>query len=231
MNKKLIVTSILSISLLLTSCGKKSDKKKVDTNNNLKIETSDVEDNIFEDEKKDTKEKTATVKVDKELLNDLMTGSDYITRVKIQVDAENKTTVNFIEDYKGDLSNIEIKLPKSLTAGREYLIFYKDGTDGVITPTNVEESFIVIQGSDDGYLNYIEANYLKDDESDKNTKDKDINIKKDEKKDTSKKSASTSTKKEDTSKKVTENSFNSKKDSNSKDKPVKTSKSNKKEDL
>lgn len=211
MNKKLIVTSILSISLLLTSCGKKSDKKKVDTNNNLKIETSDVEDNIFEDEKKDTKEKTATVKVDKELLNDLMTGSDYITRVKIQVDAENKTTVNFIEDYKGDLSNIEIKLPKSLTAGREYLIFYKDGTDGVITPTNVEESFIEIQGSDDGNLNYIEANYLKDDESDKNTKDKDINIKKDEKKDTSKKSANTSTKK----------------DSNSKDKSVKTSKSNK----
>ena len=158
MNKKLIVTSILSISLLLTSCGKKSDKKKVDTNNNLKIETSDVEDNIFEDEKKDTKEKTATVKVDKELLNDLMTGSDYITRVKIQVDAENKTTVNFIEDYKGDLSNIEIKLPKSLTAEREYLIFYKDGTDGVITPTNVEESFIEIQGSDDGNLNYIEAN-------------------------------------------------------------------------
>ncbi|MBP2024901.1 ferlin [Peptoniphilus stercorisuis] len=227
MNKKLIVTSILSISLLLTSCGKKSDKKKVDTNNNLKIETSDVEDNIFEDEKKDTKEKTATVKVDKELLNDLMTGSDYITRVKIQVDAENKTTVNFIEDYKGDLSNIEIKLPKSLTAGREYLIFYKDGTDGVITPTNVEESFIEIQGSDDGNLNYIEANYLKDDESDKNTKDKDINIKKDEKKDTSKKSANTSTKKEDTSKKVTENSSNSKKDSNSKDKSVKTSKSNK----
>lgn len=211
MNKKLIVTSILSISLLLTSCGKKSDKKKVDTNNNLKIETSDVEDNIFEDEKKDTKEKTATVKVDKELLNDLMTGSDYITRVKIQVDAENKTTVHFIEDYKGDLSNIEIKLPKSLTAGREYLIFYKDGTDGVITPTNVEESFIEIQGSDDGNLNYIEANYLKDDESDKNTKDKDINIKKDEKKDTSKKSANTSTKK----------------DSNSKDKSVKTSKSNK----
>lgn len=191
MNRKLIITSLLSISLLLTSCGKK-DVKKTTTANSSKIETSSDEEPIFdedEDTEKEDKEKTTSVKVDKELLNDLMTGSDYITRVKIQVDAENKTIVNFIEDYKGDLSNVEITLPKTLTAGKEYLVFYKDGSDGLITPTDTEESFIEIQDSDDGNLKYIESNYLKDEEDNKSTKS--TSTKSTEKKTTSSKSTST----------------------------------------
>lgn len=176
MNKKIFITSALSLSLLLSACGKKDTAKGPELNSNSSVIESNENDEdmmIFNEETKKSKE--TPVVVDKESMKSLMSESDYITRVKIQVDAENKTTTNFIEDFKGDLSNVEITLPKTLTPSREYLVFYRDGADGNIVPTNTDKSFIEIQGSDDGNLNYIEANYIKDIKSDNKSTIKDIN--------------------------------------------------------
>lgn len=181
MKKKILLTSFLSLSLLLTACGKK-DKEKSTINDQPKIETSQDEENIYFDEDKAAKKE---VVVDKVRLDELMLNSDYITRIKVQVDAENRTTVNFLEDYKGDLSNVEIKLPSSLTASREYLIFYKDGPDGKIIPAKADDSFLEIQDNEDGNLKYIESHYIKDFEDDKK------DDKKDNKKDTQSKKSST----------------------------------------
>lgn len=222
MNKKLLLTSFLSMSLLLTGCGKK-DKPKNVANEDLKIESNVPEENIYFDGEKVNDKKEKEVKVDKVALDELMLESDYITRVKIQVDAENKTTVNFIEDYKGDLSNVEITLPKSLTPSREYLIFYKDGPDGKIMPSKVNESFIEIDGTDDGNLNYIESHYVTkiDDEKDeKNSKSKTKDAK-----DSKTTKDTTDTKSTNTKSSTTKNTTNTKTKTTEDTKSTKNSKS------
>lgn len=223
MKKKLLLTSLLALSLMLSGCGKDdskqtSAKKDADTKQNTaSIVTDNRESNEEElniDEDNSSKDKDH-VKVDKETLKDLMDNSDYISRIKIQVDTNSEATTNFIEDYKGDLSNVDIKMPKSLTPGKEYILFYADGTDGKIKPTDSSESFIEISGTDDANLNYIEAHYMSniDSGSKKDKESKDSNKLSDKE--------SSSTKKESKTSKDSKNTKSSEK-SSSKDK--KTSK-------
>ena len=56
----------------------------------------------------------------------LIKNSDYISRIRI-TSAGSSTDVNFIEDYRGDLSNIVLDIPKGLKENREYILFYVDG--------------------------------------------------------------------------------------------------------
>ena len=134
--------SIILISLLfvisLSACGKKNS-----TNVSKDAQVSSVA-----KEKEATTEELTTSNFDKESLTELIKNSDYIARVRISTSTAEGMNTAFLKDYKGDLSQIVIELPKTLTPNKEYIVFYKDDErDG---------SFIEIQGDKDSNLIYIE---------------------------------------------------------------------------
>ncbi len=159
MNKKLTIT-LLTATLLLTACGK---DKTVNTPAN-NITTKNTQENVDTAKPKEDEE-NITSSFDKELVDELIDESDYISRVRLQTSTAEGVNSTFLEDYKGDLSKIDLKLPKSLTPNTEYIIFYKDAEDGEIVPTN-DKSFIEIQDENDSNLIYIEKKYVNDSDSD-----------------------------------------------------------------
>lgn len=162
MNKKLLLVSALSVTLLFTGCSKKDETKAKTTTptNTTTANTTDPKSTNENNPDGTTNEnetpKASSSKVDKEVLKNLVDNSDYISRIKIQVTQDNATDINYIEDYKGDLSGIELELPKTLKSNKEYIIFYVDGVNGKITPTRDDESYVEIQGENDASLDYIE---------------------------------------------------------------------------
>ena len=248
MNRKLLLTSLLSLSLLLSGCGKSSTKSantSADSKSDSNIAIGVTDNTAASNEELDLSEENSSkekVKVNKEKLKNLMDNSDYISRIKIQVDSNNNISTNFIEDYKGDLSNVDITLPKSLTPGKEYIIFYSDSDDGKIKAVDSTDSYIEITGSDDGNLNYIEAHYLANPETvtknktSKNSKSDSSSDKKTESKtSSSSKSSSKSSDSEKSSKSSSsesEKTSKSSKESSSKntEKSSKSSKSSDKDD-
>lgn len=163
MNKKIVLITLLSSTLLLYGCGKKEDSKNIKVENKPKIETANSKNANSESVSAENSEKLedTTKKLNKDSLKKLMDDSDYISRIKVLASQEGND-VTFVEDFKGDLSNIEIELPKSLLANREYIIFYTDTKKGKIEPTNGDDSFIEVEGNNDATLNYIESMYQKD---------------------------------------------------------------------
>lgn len=182
--RKLLIVSLLVLSLMFSACGKDKNINKLPEENKAKVQDFKGKDKdsveneeLNVDEKNNDEEENN--KVDKELLKELNDEADYISRIKVQVATDSKPQINFIEDYKGDLANIDMEIPyKSLNPGSEYIIFYKDGVDGKIGPISKDNAFIEITGSDDGNLNYIEAHYTnmnmpsQNENSDKNSNDK-----------------------------------------------------------
>ncbi|WP_180339365.1 ferlin [Peptoniphilus catoniae] len=187
MKKKLLLISLLSLSLALNGCGKKDEtaNAKTDKSSEPSVTVLDNEDKNASEENPSNEDKNAseenpsmdntveelagdktaegeskeeikTTSINKETINNLIENSDYISRVRIQMDPENNATSTFIEDYRGDLSRIEMTLPKNLLANREYIIFYVDGAKGQIEPTRGDESFIEIESTNDANLEYIE---------------------------------------------------------------------------
>lgn len=142
--------SIILISLLLvislSSCGKKNS-----TNVSKEAQVSSVA-----KEKEATTEELTTSNFDKEALTELIKNSDYIARVRISTSTAEGMNTSFLKDYKGDLSQIVIELPKTLTPNKEYIVFYKDDENGEVSPTERDGSFIEIQGDKDSNLIYIE---------------------------------------------------------------------------
>ena len=142
--------SIILISLLLvislSACGKKNS-----TNVSKKAQVSSVA-----KEKEATTEELTTSNFDKEALTELIKNSDYIARVRISTSTAEGMNTSFLKDYKGDLSQIVIELPKTLTPNKEYIVFYKDDENGEVSPTERDGSFIEIQGDKDSNLIYIE---------------------------------------------------------------------------
>ncbi len=142
--------SIILISLLfvisLSACGKKNS-----TNVSKDAQVSSVA-----KEKEATTEELTTSNFDKESLTELIKNSDYIARVRISTSTAEGMNTAFLKDYKGDLSQIVIELPKTLTPNKEYIVFYKDDENGEISPTERDGSFIEIQGDKDSNLIYIE---------------------------------------------------------------------------
>ena len=104
--------------------------------------------------------------------------SDYISLVELSSDAGGGVSLKFIKNYKGALSTIELKAPKSLTPNQEYIVFYRDTPEGDVRPTHDTYAFYKVDGSDDELLRYFEKKYderysAKDEKTSKSSKDKD----------------------------------------------------------
>lgn len=119
-----------------------------------------------EEEEKNPKEVTPTTepKSKGEVYN-MMADSDYISRVKLIRLGNDQKELKILENYKGSLSNIEFNVPNGLKTDKEYLVFYKDDTDGTLIPTAGNDSFIEVAPTNDTILDYVAKTYGKDEES------------------------------------------------------------------
>lgn len=150
MKKIFIVLISLSLALSLVGCGKKSAKSE--KSNNAKISSAAVE-------KEADEEEITTSNFDKEAVNELIKNSDYISRIRVSTSTAEGMNTSFLKDYKGDLSQIEISFPKTLSPNKEYIVFYKDDEKGEVSPTERDGSFIELQGEKDSNLIYIEKQF------------------------------------------------------------------------
>ena len=150
MKKIFIISMSLLLSLSLSACGKK-DQASPEANE-AKV-TSEVTD------KETDEEQVTTSNFDKEAVNELIKNSDYISRIRISTSTAEGMSTSFLKDYKGDLSQIEIEVPKNLSPNKEYIVFYKDDEKGQVSPTSRDSSFIELQGDKDSNLIYIEKNF------------------------------------------------------------------------
>ena len=150
MKKIFIISMSLLLSLSLAACGKK-DQAKAESNE-AKV-ASEVAN------KETDEEQVATSNFDKEAVNELIKNSDYISRIRISTSTAEGMSTAFLKDYKGDLSQIQVDIPKNLSPNKEYLIFYRDDEKGEVSPTDREGSFIELQGDKDSNLIYIEKQF------------------------------------------------------------------------
>ena len=150
MKKIFIISMSLLLSLSLAACGKK-DQAKTEANE-AKV-ASEVTN------KETDEEQVATSNFDKEAVNELIKNSDYISRIRISTSTAEGMSTAFLKDYKGDLSQIQVDIPKNLSPNKEYLIFYRDDEKGEVSPTDREGSFIELQGDKDSNLIYIEKQF------------------------------------------------------------------------
>ncbi|EFR33419.1 putative lipoprotein [Peptoniphilus harei ACS-146-V-Sch2b] len=150
MKKIFIISMSLLLSLSLAACGKK-DQAKTEANE-AKV-ASEVAN------KETDEEQVATSNFDKEAVNELIKNSDYISRIRISTSTAEGISTAFLKDYKGDLSQIQVDIPKNLSPNKEYLIFYRDDEKGEVSPTDREGSFIELQGDKDSNLIYIEKQF------------------------------------------------------------------------
>lgn len=206
MNKKLLLIMILSASLL-AGCSSKNTantQESSNTTNSTSKENSSIETTNKNSEEKNSEEKTTeedteqkeeTKVLTRETLKKLVSESDYISRVKFTISADKTVESTILQDFKGDLSHIDIVLPKDLSPNTEYLVFLQDGKNGKITNTSVENSYLEIKDENVKNLQYIQSIFE------------------------TKKSTSKETKKSSTENKKFENTKNSnEKESNSKEK-------------
>ena len=150
MKKIFIISMSLLLSLSLAACGKK-DQAKAEANE-AKV-ASEVAN------KETDEEQVSTSNFDKEAVNELIKNSDYISRIRISTSTAEGMSTAFLKDYKGDLSQIQVDIPKNLSPNKEYLIFYRDDEKGEVSPTDREGAFIELQGDKDSNLIYIEKQF------------------------------------------------------------------------
>ncbi len=150
MKKIFIISMSLLLSLSLAACGKK-DQAKAESNE-AKV-ASEVTN------KETDEEQVATSNFDKEAVNELIKNSDYISRIRISTSTAEGMSTAFLKDYKGDLSQIQVDIPKNLSPNKEYLIFYRDDEKGEVSPTDRDGAFIELQGDKDSNLIYIEKQF------------------------------------------------------------------------
>ncbi|MDO5715457.1 MAG: hypothetical protein Q4P25_02640 [Tissierellia bacterium] len=204
MNKKYLLTTSLAVALILSGCGKgKKSATPLEVDKEKPTQSESV--------------RQTTTSFEQEIIDNLIENSDYISKVRIQAGSNSGINYNFIHDYRGDLSNLEMTLPKSLNPNRDYIVFYRDGEDGTLTPTRGDESFIEIQDDRDQSLQYIEDKFpLPESINPQMPADKKENLPTKSKKDTiykedqKKKSDSSSSKKNSNVKKTEKTSDNKK---------------------
>ena len=141
MKRKLFII-LLILPLLLVGCKKnKTTKLPVDNTNNKTTEittnkegedtqnpegTTDGENVENPDETDpantevgDETNPEATAKAfDKDFLRSLCDDSSYISRIRVNQDSTEGYTASFVVDYKGDLSQVEMTIPKTLRIHR-----------------------------------------------------------------------------------------------------------------
>lgn len=150
MKKIFIISMSLLLSLSLSACGKKDQAKTEASEAKVASEVA---------EKETDEEQVATSNFDKEAVNELIKNSDYISRIRISTSTAEGMSTAFLKDYKGDLSQIQVDIPKNLSPNKEYLVFYRDDEKGEVSPTDREVSFIELQGDKDSNLIYIEKQF------------------------------------------------------------------------
>lgn len=166
MNYKVIIL-LLIIPLCFCGCSgknKSSNKVEVGTGSNKVLVANKNSQANAEGEELNSSESDSNVNTsvfNKELIDRLIEDSTYISKVRIQNSSANGAEANFLADYVGDLSNIELDLPKTLSPNKEYLVFYRDTQNGTIEPTRSNESFIEIQDENDGNLIYLQNKFVK----------------------------------------------------------------------
>ena len=212
----------LALCLCLAGCGKRSEAPKTDEKA-AKAAATTNKDEAYEPEKDKAAAEKALFESDNEDKRNaaLEDASDYIALVELSTNANGKMELDFIKNYKGMLSTVELPVPKGMTPNQEYIIFYRDGADGVVGPVHPTYGYYAVDGSDDPLLRHMERTYgdLDEDEdtsSVKSKKDADAYDEGDDdsyssSKDSSSESSSTSSKK--SSSKKTKSSSDSKKSS------------------
>ena len=158
----------LALCLCLAGCGKKSEAPKKDEKPAKAAATT--KDEAYEPEKDKAAAEKALFESDNEDKRNaaLEDASDYIALVELSTNANGQMELEFIKNYKGMLSTVELPVPKGMTPNQEYIIFYRDGADGVVGPVHPTYGFYAVDGSDDPLLRHMERAYgdLDEDEED-----------------------------------------------------------------
>ncbi|WP_077074714.1 hypothetical protein [Aedoeadaptatus urinae] len=150
----------LALCLCLAGCGKKSEAPKTDEKA-AKAAATTNKDEAYEPEKDKVAAEKALFESDNEDKRNaaLEDASDYIALVELSTNANGKMELDFIKNYKGMLSTVELPVPKGMTPNQEYIIFYRDGADGVVGPVHPTYGYYAVDGSDDPLLRHMERTY------------------------------------------------------------------------
>ena len=156
----------LALCLCLAGCGKKSEAPKKDEKPDKVAATT--KDEAYEPEKDKAAAEKALFESDNEDKRNaaLEDASDYIALVELSTNANGQMELEFIKNYKGMLSTVELPVPKGMTPNQEYIIFYRDGADGVVGPVHPTYGYYAVDGSDDPLLRHMERTYGEVDEED-----------------------------------------------------------------
>ena len=159
----------LALCLCLAGCGKKSEAPKKEEKPD-KVAATTKKDEAYEPEKDKAAAEKALFESDNEDKRNaaLEDASDYIALVELSTNANGQMELEFIKNYKGMLSTVELPVPKGMTPNQEYIIFYRDGADGVVGPVHPTYGYYAVDGSDDPLLRHMERTYgdLDEDEED-----------------------------------------------------------------
>ncbi len=157
----------LALCLCLVGCGKKTESAPQKTEEPAKVATSDTKEVYAPEKDKAAAEKALFESSDEDKRNAaLEAASDYIALVELATNANGKMDLEFIKNYKGALSTVDLPLPKGLTPNQEYIIFYRDGADGTVGPVHATYGYYAVDGSDDALLRHMEKTYGEKDEDD-----------------------------------------------------------------
>lgn len=170
----------LALCLCLAGCGKKAEAPK-EEEKAAKAVATESKDEAYTPEKDKAAEEKALFESDDEDKRNaaLEAASDYIALVELTTNAKGQTELEFIKNYKGALSTVEIPIPKGMTPNQEYIIFYRDGADGIVGPVHDTYGYYAVNGSDDSLLRHMEKTYGDADEEEdtdsvKSKKDADV---------------------------------------------------------
>ncbi len=170
----------LALCLCLAGCGKKAEAPK-EEEKAAKAVATESKDEAYTPEKDKAAEEKALFESDDEDKRNaaLEAASDYIALVELTTNAKGQTELEFIKNYKGALSTVEIPIPKGMTPNQEYIIFYRDGADGIVGPVHDTYGYYAVNGSDDSLLRHMERTYGDSDEEEdtdsvKSKKDADV---------------------------------------------------------
>ena len=170
----------LALCLCLAGCGKKAEAPK-EEEKAAKAVATESKDEAYTPEKDKAAEEKALFESDDEDKRNaaLESASDYIALVELTTNAKGQTELEFIKNYKGALSTVEIPIPKGMTPNQEYIIFYRDGADGIVGPVHDTYGYYAVNGSDDSLLRHMERTYGDADEEEdtdtvKSKKDADV---------------------------------------------------------
>ena len=149
----------LALCLCLAGCGKKSDAPKKEEKPDKVAATT--KDEAYEPEKDKAAAEKALFESENEDKRNaaLEDASDYIALVELSTNANGQMELEFIKNYKGMLSTVELPVPKGMTPNQEYIIFYRDGADGIVGPVHDTYGYYAVNGSDDSLLRHMERTY------------------------------------------------------------------------